>query len=88
MIDRHWPALASRYRAAYRDAMDAPEQYQDALRNRFGRIAAEVGIPLSAERNGNARPTVRQMELWETRETGNVATARRRTVIRTGAGRR
>lgn len=65
VIERHWPELAARYRAAYRDAMDAPDAYQRALRDRFGRIAAELGIPLSAERNGNAWPAMRQMDLWD-----------------------
>ena len=71
VIERHWPALAARYRAAYRDAMDAPEEYQEALKTRFARLAAEVGIPLSAERNGNAAPPARQLDLWNERAAGN-----------------
>ena len=64
VIERHWPELASRYRAAYRDAMDAPDEYQEALNRRFMRLAVEVGIPLSAERNGTATPAARQLDLW------------------------
>lgn len=63
-LERYAPGLVSRYLAAYRDAADAPEEYAAALRDRFERIAHEVGIPTSAESSGNARKPVEQMELW------------------------
>lgn len=64
VLAEHWPGLAARYRAAYRDAVDAPHDYAAALKDRFRRIAATVGIPLAPERNGKARRAVRQLEIW------------------------
>lgn len=63
-LERYAPGLVGRYLAAYRDAADAPEDYAAALRDRFERIAREVGIPTSAEPSGNVRQPVEQMELW------------------------
>ncbi len=45
IVERHYPELAPRYRAAYGRGRDAPEQYTRALTRRFRQIAARYGIP-------------------------------------------
>ena len=64
VIKRDWPELVPRYEAAYRDALEAPEDYRAQLRERFARIANEVGIALRSEPRGRSRQPVEQMDMW------------------------
>ncbi len=48
LVERHYPDLAPRYRAAYEDTWNAPEEYVAALKRRFHRLASIYGIPESA----------------------------------------
>lgn len=44
ILERHYPELAARYRAAYGRKRDAPHEYAQALKRRFRLIAARHGI--------------------------------------------
>lgn len=65
-LQRHFPALVPRYLAAYRRAQDAPREYARGLKDRFARLALEVGISTDdrygaeAQRGGGPR----QLALW------------------------
>lgn len=67
-LERHFPALVSRYEAAYRRAEDAPEAYARALSARFKRLAREVGLRTDDDygRDGARRGGSQQLVLWNT----------------------
>lgn len=44
ILERHFPALTPRYRAAYRDGWDATEAYGRAVHRRFHHLAGEYGL--------------------------------------------
>ena len=44
IVERRFPHLAARYRAAYGNGCDVPHPYERALRERFHRLAAAHGI--------------------------------------------
>ncbi len=46
VLERHFPDLAARYRQAYAQASEAPEDYRNALQERVQDIARQVGLPL------------------------------------------
>jgi hypothetical protein len=60
VIDRHFPNLMPRYRAAYRDGQTAPSNYDAAIRRRFKRLARRYGInsedPFKREERPLAEP--------------------------------
>jgi len=45
ILERHFPMLAPRYLAAYRNGWDAADTYCRAVRRRFHRLATAYGIP-------------------------------------------
>lgn len=47
VLERHFPALAGRYRRAYRRHSAAPQEYAKALSRRVRRLQAQVGFPTS-----------------------------------------
>ncbi len=46
VLERYFPDLAARYRRAYAQASEAPEDYRHALQKRVYDIARQVGLPL------------------------------------------
>jgi DNA repair photolyase len=67
VLERQFPALVPRYLAAYRRAEDAPREYARGLKDRFARLAAEIGINTEDDRFGDdeERATgARQLALW------------------------
>ncbi len=65
-VERHFPALVSRYQAAYRRAEDAPRVYARALTARFTRLAREVGLPTDDDFGSERalRGSPQQLALW------------------------
>ena len=47
VVEKHFPALAPKYRRAYRGAGNAPRSYTDAIVKRFRQVAREYGVPVS-----------------------------------------
>ncbi len=50
LVEQHFPWLTKRYRTAYNRSWDAPQQYAEAVQQRFSRIARQYGI-LDTERS-------------------------------------
>jgi hypothetical protein len=44
LVEQHFPWLTKRYRTAYNHSWDAPQQYAEAVQQRFSRIARQYGI--------------------------------------------
>jgi DNA repair photolyase len=71
IVERHFPRLAPRYRAAYADDWNVPAAYDRAVRKRFHRIAVEYGIEdVGWESEDEARAAAApaaaaQLGLWE-----------------------
>lgn len=67
VVERQFPGLVSRYRAAYSRAEDAPRAYARALKARFARLAREVGLPTDDHfGQGQSRyGDPEQLPLWE-----------------------
>jgi len=47
VVEKHFPALAPKYRRAYRGAGNAPKSYTDSIIKRFRQIAQEYGVSVS-----------------------------------------
>jgi DNA repair photolyase len=45
IVEQHFPDLARRYRAAYHDTWNAPQEYAAAAKRRFQRFSLKYGIP-------------------------------------------
>lgn len=67
VLERRFPKLVSRYRAAYRRAEDAPQAYARALKARFARLAGEVDLPADHRfgYESNVSRSPEQLTLWE-----------------------
>lgn len=52
IVERHFPALAARYRSVYHGSGLAPQRYGAALRARFAGIAKDVGLPVNQPDEG------------------------------------
>ncbi len=65
-LERSFPALVPRYLAAYRRAQDAPRDYARGLKDRFARLALEIGIPTDDRFGADAQRCggPRQLTLW------------------------
>ena len=50
VLKRQFPTLVPRYLAAYRRAEDAPREYARGLKERFARLAAEIGMDTKDDR--------------------------------------
>jgi DNA repair photolyase len=67
VLQRQFPTLVPRYLAAYRRAENAPSEYARGLKDRFARLAVEIGIDAHDDRFGDdaQRPGMtRQLALW------------------------
>ena len=68
LVEQHFPRLAKRYRTAYANRWDAPQQYAEAVQQRFSRIAGQYGIPDSEKSEAESaewrQPTVAQLSLF------------------------
>lgn len=60
IVERHFPDLARRYRAAYCNQRNAPKEYVKAVRRRFHRIAGRYGI--ADTDGGREQPVVERQE--------------------------
>ncbi len=69
IVERHFPKLAQRYRAAYDDKCNAPQKYIAAVTRRFQRIARKYGIPeTDAEKEqprGQGEGSAMQLSFWQ-----------------------
>jgi DNA repair photolyase len=67
VVGRQFPGLVSRYQAAYRRAENAPQAYTRALKARFARLAAEVGLATDDRFGYQSVPSQspEQLALWE-----------------------
>lgn len=66
VLERQFASLRARYEAAYRRADEAPATYVRALRERFARIAREVGLPVDNGSDSGSLPPGQpeQLALW------------------------
>ncbi len=66
-VERQFPGLTSRYRVAYSRAENAPQAYARALKARFARLAAEIGLPTDDRFGYQSAPSQgpEQLALWQ-----------------------
>jgi DNA repair photolyase len=73
IVEQHYPELARRYRVAYHDTRNAPQEYTVAAKRRFQRYALKYGISQGAdEEEESARQAERaaQLSLFSTAGDG------------------